>query len=100
MSLDGVWDAVVNSPMGAQKSTLTLKVEGQSVTGESAADGGAAVPVLDGRIDGDKVSWSAEVTSPMKIKVDFEGTLAGDKIEGVAKPGMFGKFPFTATRRA
>lgn len=100
MSLDGVWDAVVNSPMGAQKSALTLKTDGNIVTGESSGDGGVSVPVLDGKIDGGKVSWSVEVTSPMKIKVDFEGTLAGDKIEGVAKPGMFGKFPFTATRRA
>lgn len=99
MSLDGVWDGVVNSPMGLQKSTLTLKTQGGTVTGESDG-GGASVPLLNGKIDGDKVSWSLDVTSPMKLKVNFEATLNGDTLEGVAKPGMFGKFAFTATRRA
>lgn len=54
----------------------------------------------NGKIDGDKVSWSVEVTAPMEMKVDFEATLIGDKLEAVAKPGMFGKYPSTAVRRA
>jgi len=100
MSVDGVWDAVVESPMGAQKSTFTLKAQDGKVTGNSAQPAGGLSPVLNGKIDGGKVSWSVDVTTPMKMTVDFEGTVAGDKIAGFARPGMFGKFPFTATKRA
>jgi hypothetical protein len=38
-------------------------------------------------------------TSPFPIKLEFVATIAGDRIEGTVKAGMFGKMPLVATRR-
>jgi len=97
--LDGVWDLVVEAPMGEQHSVITLREEGGVVSGESAQAGAPSVPLVKAKRVGDKVSWSADITKPMRLKIDFTLTLAGDTLEGVASPGFFGKFPARATRR-
>ena len=33
MSADGSWKVTINSPMGAQEATLTLKTDGDSLSG-------------------------------------------------------------------
>src|SRR5581483_3583767 len=37
MAVDGKWEIVINSPMGAQKATLDLATEGNSLTGSQQA---------------------------------------------------------------
>jgi len=97
MSLDGDWKIVVKSPIGDQPATVSLKTEGSVVTGSSVAQG-ATVAIADGKIDGDTVTWSAQVTSPMPMKMEFTGKLAGDTLNGSVKAGAFGSFPFTGAR--
>lgn len=99
MSVDGEWDVVVNSPMGAQKSVLTLKAEGGTLTGADAGANGAN-DVKDGKVNGDNLTWVVDVTTPMKMRIEVDVTVNGDKFEGTAKAGMFGKFPMTGTKRA
>jgi hypothetical protein len=98
MSVDGDWDTIVNSPMGAQKSVLTLKTDGNTLTGTDKGASGST-ELKDGKIDGDKLTWALDVTSPMKIRIDVDVTVNGDQFEGSAKAGMFGKFPIIGTRR-
>lgn len=100
MALAGVWELLVEAPMGELRFLVTLHEDGGVVTGESTPlDGGTAVPLQKIKRTGDKVSWSAEITKPMKLKVDFALTLDGDTLSGTASPGFFGKFPVSATRR-
>jgi hypothetical protein len=98
-NVDGVWDVTVKSPMGEQKSVLTLKSEGNKVTGTSAAQGGQ-LEILDGKIDGSKLSWRMELKQPFAITLLFEVTINGDKMEGTVTAGSYGKSPLAATRRA
>jgi hypothetical protein len=99
MSIDGDWDVVVKSPMGEQKSVLTLHADGTTLTGSDKGTG-ASNEVKDGKISGDVLTWSVDVTTPMKMKIEIEVTVDGDKFAGTAKAGMFGKFPMTGTKRA
>jgi hypothetical protein len=99
MPIDGVWDAVITSPMGEVKSAMVLKCDGNVVTGESVSTSSAPVPLLNGRIDGDQVSWAVELTSPMRVRVEVAMTLSGDTMAGTARAGFLGKFPVSATRR-
>ncbi|HXC56978.1 MAG TPA: hypothetical protein VNU97_16890 [Rhizomicrobium sp.] len=98
MSVDGTYNIVINSPMGAQKVTLTLKdAGGGKLTGTQAGAQGS-MELADGKVDGNNVSWSANITSPMPMKLETTGTVDGNKIAGNVKAGAFGSFPFSGER--
>ena len=97
MSIDGNWNIVVSSPMGDQPSTLSLKAEGGALTGTQGAQGQSS-PIADGKIDGDTVTWSNSITQPFPMTLEFNGTLAGDTLNGNVKAGSFGSFPFKGSR--
>jgi hypothetical protein len=99
MAVDGKWDIVINSPMGAQKATIELAASGTTLSGTQTAAQGSG-PLENGKIDGNAVSWSAKITSPMPMTLDFTGTVDGDKLTGSVKAGAFGSFPFTGSRSA
>ena len=44
------------------------------------------------------VSWSANLTQPMPIKLEFTGKVTGDKIGGSVKLGAFGNATWEGTR--
>ena len=98
-SIEGQWDCTQQSPMGAQKSIITLESDANG--GFKGTNIGAAgtMEITDGKIEGDKVTFMMKVTSPMKINVKVQAVLAGDTLEGKASAGMFGSFPMTATRK-
>lgn len=99
MAADGKWEIVINSPLGAQKAQLELKTDGASLTGTQQAAQGSG-PLENGKVDGNNLSWSAKISSPMPMTLDFTGTVDGDKLAGSVKAGSFGSFPFTGTRTA
>ena len=99
MAVDGKWEIVINSPLGAQKAQLDLKAEGGALTGSQQAAQGSG-PLENGKVDGNSVSWSAKITNPLPLTLDFAGTVDGDKLSGSVKAGSFGSFPFTGSRTA
>jgi hypothetical protein len=99
MAVDGKWEIVINSPMGAQKATLDLKTDGATLTGTQSAAQGTG-PLENGKVEGSKVSWSAKITSPMPMTLEFAGNVEGDKLSGSVKAGAFGSFPFNGSKSA
>lgn len=99
MAVDGKWEIVINSPMGAQKATLDLATSGGTLTGTQQAAQGSG-PLENGKVDGNTVSWSAKISSPMPLTLDFTGAVDGDKLSGSVKAGSFGSFPFSGSRTA
>ena len=97
MAVDGKWEITINSPLGAQKAVLDLKTEGNSLTGSQSAAQGSG-PLENGTVDGDTLTWSAKISSPMPMTLDFAGKVEGDKLSGNVKAGSFGSFPFTGSR--
>ena len=97
MAVDGTWNITVNSPMGAQKSTLNLKANGAALTG-SASGAQGSQEIANGKVDGNNVSWEISITTPMPMTLGFTGAVDGDKISGNVKAGAFGSFPFSGAR--
>lgn len=97
MSVDGNWNITVNSPMGAQPSTLSLKADGATLTGTQSAQG-ATADIANGKVDGDTVTWSNSITTPFPMTLEFTGKVEGDTLNGNVKAGAFGSFPFTGSR--
>jgi hypothetical protein len=99
MAVDGKWEIVINSPLGAQKAVLDMATNGNSLTGTQTAQQGSG-PLENGKVDGNSLTWSAKITNPMPLTLDFTGTVDGDKLSGSVKAGSFGSFPFSGNRTA
>ena len=97
MAVDGKYNITINSPMGAQKGTLELKANGGALTGTQSGQQGA-MEIANGKVDGNNVSWSISITSPMPMTLEHSGTVDGNKISGSVKAGAFGSFPFSGER--
>ena len=99
-AIDGQWDSVTQSPMGEQRSTLTLTGHPDgSFSGTNAGPMGS-IEVTDGQVTGDLVTCKMKITLPFPMTLTMEGRIEGDRIEGTVDTGAFGKFPMTATRKA
>ena len=94
MAVAGKYEIVVQSPMGAQPSTLELSADG---SGTQSAQG-RSQSITDGKIDGNSVSWKNSITTPFPMTLEFAGTVDGDNISGSVKAGSFGSFPFSGKR--
>ena len=99
MAVDGKWEIVINSPMGAQKATLDLKADGGTLSGTQSAAQGSG-PLENGKVDGNTLTWSAKITSPMPMTLEFTGSVDGDALKGSVKAGAFGSFPFNGSKLA
>lgn len=97
MSAAGSWNITTKSPMGSQEGTLNLDVDGDRLTGTMSAAQGS-MELQDGRIDGNDLSWSAKMTSPMPMTLEFRASVDGDTISGTVKLGAFGKATFEGRR--
>lgn len=97
MGVDGKWNLKIKTPMGEQGGMLDLKTDGASLTGQMSGNMGS-VGIENGSVAGDAVKWSAKVTSPMPIQLDFDGKVEGDAISGSVKLGAFGTSTFSGTR--
>ncbi len=97
MSFAGTWNIVMNTPMGAQNSTLTLAAEGAELTGKMVGTAGSA-DLKEGKIDGSKATWKASLTQPFPITLEFSAAIDGDAISGTVKLGAFGESKFTGNR--
>ncbi len=97
MSVAGSYEVVTKTPMGDQKSTMTVEVNGDSFTGTNAGAMGS-MSMDNGKVDGNKLTWSMNMTVPMPMTLEGEATVDGDAITGTVKAGAFGAFPMSGTR--
>lgn len=94
--VDGTYDCVVKSPLGDQKTTLTVKSDGGSFTGTNAGAMGSTD--VAGTVDGNTLAWKLSVTVPMPLTLDCEASVEGDTLTGTVAAGAFGSFPMTGKR--
>jgi hypothetical protein len=96
-NVDGTWDTVTKSPMGDQKATLTVASNGDAFTGTYSGAMGTT-DITDGKVNGDTLNWSINITVPMPMTLTIEATVDGDAINGTVTAGAFGSFPLMGNR--
>ena len=97
MSVDGNWKITIKSPVGPQPSTLVLHNSDGVLTGTQSGQG-ATNPISEGKVEGNNLYWVNHITAPMKMKLEFTGTVDGDQITGKVKAGMVGSYSFTGVK--
>jgi hypothetical protein len=83
--------------MGAQEASLTLKTEGDKLTGKASGRAGE-MAITDGKVSGNNAKFSMSVQQPFPMTLEYDLTVEGDKISGMVKAGSFGSFPATGVR--
>ena len=99
MSVAGTYECVTKTPMGDQKSDVTIVVNGDTFTGTNSGQMGS-MEMENGKVDGTKLTWTMKMTVPMPMTLEGEATVDGDTITGNVKAGAFGSFPLSGTRKA
>lgn len=99
MSVAGTYDVVTKTPMGDQKGTFTVNVDGDSFTGSVAGPMGD-MEVKDGKVDGNNLSWKMDMKVPMPMELTCTATVDGDSISGKIDTGAFGSMDIAGTRAA
>ena len=94
--VQGRWNIVLKTPMGDKKGVLELVTAGTTLTG-SMSDGEHRAAISDGVVDGNRLSWTAKITKPMRLSFKFNALVEEDKISGSARH-LLGNATFTGTR--
>ena len=80
--IDGKWTGQVQRRRGAQTQTLTLKSDGNTLTGTLQGGRGGPVDISNGTIDGNNVSFTVvREFGENKITQQFKGTLSGGELK-------------------
>jgi len=96
-NFSGDWATTTATPVGERKGIMSIFVSGQTFSGTSESEGDV-LEILDGKIDGDHITWTSQLTKPIKMKIKGSAKLDGDKLEGTLKLGLMGKSKFSAER--
>ena len=94
--VQGKWKITIKTPMGDKSGVLELFVTGKTLSG-SLSDADHHVAISDGKIEGNKLSWQAKISKPMRLRFKFTATVEEDRISGAARH-MLGTATFSGTR--
>ncbi len=95
--VDATWNFVVKTPTGEQKSVVTLKSDGTTLTGFMDSAEYGKQPIEEGKYDGETLTWKSKTTKPMKLTLTYTATLdASNVMTGFIKVAM-AKLKFTGT---
>jgi hypothetical protein len=94
--VQGKWNITIKTPMGDKSGVLDLTVSGKTLTG-SLSDAEHHVAISDGRVEGNKLSWKAKITKPMRLSFKFSAIVEQDRISGDARH-LLGSATFSGTR--
>ena len=92
--ITGVWSGTTS--MGDNQFTLTynFKQDGAKLTGTVVGPQGDPLPLVDGKVDGDKVSFTVSVDMNGNVaKFISSGTIKGDEIAIATKVENMADFP-------
>ena len=98
MAIDGTWNSTIKTPLGAQTSTLEVVSSSGKLTGKQSGPTHGEQEIENGTVDGDKASWSIDITSPAPLTLTFEGSVSGDSLSGTVTLGAFGESTFAGER--
>jgi hypothetical protein len=96
MTAQGKWNVTIKTPVGDKTGVLTLAVDGTTLTG-SLSDADHHVAISDGKVQGNRLTWSASLSQPIAMKFKFTAIVEADRISGVAKH-FLGSARFSGSR--
>ena len=80
--VDGNWAGSVDTPNGAVQVGFTFKADGGTLGGSMTAPDGTPFTIKDGKIDGNKISFSVDLNfGGNAFTLDYTGVVAPEEIK-------------------
>jgi len=93
--VDGKWSGSLTTPNGDVTIGFDLKADGAALSGSMTGPDGAPLPIKNGKIDGDKISFLVTIDfGGMMFDLSYTGVVAPAEIKMVAD---FAGMPFEFT---
>src|ERR1019366_9411193 len=84
----GSWDATLVTPIGTMLVVFDIVEDNGVISGVARSDA-ETVDILDAAAQGNRLTWTQNVTTPMRLTLKFEVTVDGDTMTGAYKAGIF-----------
>ncbi len=80
--VDGKWTGNMTTPGGDVPVGFVFKADGAKLTGSTTGPDGAEIKIADGKLDGNKISFSISVDlGGMPLTMNYTGVLAANEIK-------------------
>jgi hypothetical protein len=97
MSVAGIWNITIATPIGTQAVVLELTEHGAGI--EGIAKGTAeTTTLLNPVLDGNRLTWAQSITKPMRLNLTFDVTINGDTLSGTSMAERLPASRVTGTR--
>ena len=94
MDIVGDWNVTIKTPVGSLTVAYSFAADG---TG-SATGKGETVPLRDIVVAGQRVTLRQSVTKPMRLNLEFDVEVDGDRLSGHSKAGRLPRSAVTGVR--
>jgi len=98
VDLIGEWDVTIKTPIGSMAVVYAFTESGGALAG-SATLKGDTVPLDELAVAGTRVTWRQSVTKPMRLNLDFDVVVDGDRLAGHSRAGRLPRSAVIGTRR-
>jgi hypothetical protein len=98
MDLTGDWDVTIKTPIGSLAVVYSF-TDDDGIAG-TATGRGEKVPLHDIVVAGQRVTWRQSVTKPIRLNLEFDVVIDGDRLTGHSKAGRLPRSPVTGVRTA
>lgn len=78
----------IHTPIGKMDVVFEI-TEVEGAIGGIARSDAETVDFQDAAADGNRLTWTQAVTTPMRLTLKFDVTVDGDTMTGTSKAGMF-----------
>jgi hypothetical protein len=85
---------------GTDRLVFRLTDNGDGTFSGKNAGAMGSMDIENGKIDGNMLTWTMNMTVPMPMKLEGTATVDGDSLTGSVNAGAFGSMPMSGTRQA
>ena len=79
--IDGKWTGTISTPNGDFPQTFTFKADGAKLTGSLEFMPGMEIPIADGKVDGNNISFTVTLDFGMPFKLTYTGVVSGNELK-------------------
>lgn len=89
--VDGKWTGSISTPNGDFPQTFTFKADGAVLSGSLEFMAGMEIPITEGKVDGNNISFTVNLDFGMPLKLTYTGVVSGKELK---VKGDAGGMPF------